>query len=55
VREELEAPLPVRLQAARRRGLANYFESAAVEANVARTTRLKRLESIAARQQVTVA
>jgi hypothetical protein len=54
IREELEAPLPVRLEPARRRGLANYFESAAVEANVARTTRLKLLESIAGTPQVTV-
>ena len=55
VREELEGPLPARLEPARRRGLANYFESAAVEANVARTTRLARLDSNARRPQATVA
>ena len=55
ISEELEAPLPLRLEPARRRGLANYFESAALEANVARTTRLRRLESVAGKPHVTVA
>ena len=55
VREELEAPLPSRLEPARQRGLANYFELAALEAKVARTTRLARLNSIVSRPQSTAA
>ena len=55
VRGELEEALPARLEPARRRGLANYFQTAADEATVARATRQQRLDAIAGGQEPTAA
>jgi arylsulfatase A-like enzyme len=44
LREEVEAPLPATLEAARQRGVADYLAVAAVEARMARRERARRLE-----------